>query len=54
MFTCDIAAQIFLDKSQLPCKDLTEPIFSLHHKNFFYKNKENGMSNVYNQLLGNF
>ena len=27
MFTYDITAQIFLDKSQLSCKDLIEPKF---------------------------
>ena len=44
MFKCDIAAQIFLENRS--CKNLIGPKFYFASQ----KNKENGMSNVYNQL----
>ena len=51
MFTRDIAAKIFLDKFHLCCKDLIWPKFYFASQE---KKKEDGTSNVFNQLLGTF
>ena len=52
MFTLDIAAQIFPDKSPLFCGDLIEPKFYFASEENI--KEENGMGNVYNQLLDIF
>ena len=51
-FYCDIAAQIFLNKFHMSCKDLIAP--KVYISSRVKKNKKNGMCNVYIQLLRTF